>query len=1009
MTTNAPYIRKDRALKAGEDYTLLHREGIEYIEALGSALWTDYNVHDPGITTLEMLCYAITDLAYRTSYPVEDILADRSGGQAAEKKNFFSAREILTCNAVTLNDFRRLLIDVPGVKNGWFQIAGKIAPDLFIHCKKSRLTLEKGAGVEPLSLRGLYDVILEFEKDPSLGDLNRPDMEGEATAGDETFSFTVTLPPWHDYFTERKRLEKVKLLSLSSIEKSQSYKGSFQVTIEGGAKITRHLTVISEGLKTPENEQAIKDSLSGGLLERYLSRINRSLEISSAAFSRLHASRNLCEDFYSFSGVETEEVALCADIEVTTEADIEKALAEIYYRVGHFLDPAIRFYNIRELLEKGKGIDEIFRGPVLDHGFIDDGELKVSEFREVIHVSDIIQIIMDVEGVTAVKTILMTNFFNGQPLTTGEPWCLKIGKNRRARFTMERSKIVFYKGLIPYAARKGEVLANLRELLSMDRHNRLTKGEHDLEIPTGQNRNIGQYHSIQNDYPLVYGIGKDGLAGSSTKLRKAQAKQLKAFLLFFDKILADYLAQLSSIRELFSLNPDTRRTYFTQPLFNIPGVSGNEAPGIRNLMKEFVDTLDLEVRPDIDIDDASTFEAEWNAFVQNIKEGYEERRKRPDPLVETQALYENRKNRFLDHLMARFGEQFTDYVLLLYSMDRKKAATDLIEDKLVFINDYPMISYQRGRAFNYKDPDSPWFTDNVSGLQKRATRLLGISSYLMRFLSLCIDDAFEIYQEIDEDGIDEYRFRLKNADGDILLSSSRRYYAVDDAYAEMGMVSRYGAEKANYRLEDAVDGRFYFNLSAPDGEVIARRIEYFETEAERDAEIDKVIAFMNESADCEGFHLLEHILLRPRTDGDRLLNVCVEENCSGCTGFIDPYSFRATAVVPYWPKRFLNEDFRNFFETTLRMEAPAHVHIKICWVTKEVLAIFEERYDSWLEEMAKARPDQLQLTARQNELVESLASLRSVYRESRLFDCRIQEKENPVLLNLSILGTTKEG
>ncbi len=43
------------------DYDTLRREGIKHIERPGSTFWTDYNTHDPGITILEQLCYAITN------------------------------------------------------------------------------------------------------------------------------------------------------------------------------------------------------------------------------------------------------------------------------------------------------------------------------------------------------------------------------------------------------------------------------------------------------------------------------------------------------------------------------------------------------------------------------------------------------------------------------------------------------------------------------------------------------------------------------------------------------------------------------------------------------------------------------------------------------------------------------------------------------------------------------------------------------------------------------------
>ncbi|MBP1650009.1 MAG: hypothetical protein H6Q26_166, partial [Bacteroidetes bacterium] len=51
------------------DFTRLRSEGIGYLAQLSGKIWTDHNVHDPGITILETLCYALLDLGYRTNLP----------------------------------------------------------------------------------------------------------------------------------------------------------------------------------------------------------------------------------------------------------------------------------------------------------------------------------------------------------------------------------------------------------------------------------------------------------------------------------------------------------------------------------------------------------------------------------------------------------------------------------------------------------------------------------------------------------------------------------------------------------------------------------------------------------------------------------------------------------------------------------------------------------------------------------------------------------------------------
>ena len=46
------------------------------IARLAGPTWTDHNSHDPGITILEQLCFALTDLGYRTHHALEDLVAE---------------------------------------------------------------------------------------------------------------------------------------------------------------------------------------------------------------------------------------------------------------------------------------------------------------------------------------------------------------------------------------------------------------------------------------------------------------------------------------------------------------------------------------------------------------------------------------------------------------------------------------------------------------------------------------------------------------------------------------------------------------------------------------------------------------------------------------------------------------------------------------------------------------------------------------------------------------------
>ena len=111
----------NKPLEPGMEYTRLRAEGQQLIARLAGRVWTDYNATDPGITLLESLCYVITDLSYRLGFAVQDLLATGPENRGFGKQ-FFSAREILTVNPLTVIDYRKLLIDIKGVQK---RLAGK--------------------------------------------------------------------------------------------------------------------------------------------------------------------------------------------------------------------------------------------------------------------------------------------------------------------------------------------------------------------------------------------------------------------------------------------------------------------------------------------------------------------------------------------------------------------------------------------------------------------------------------------------------------------------------------------------------------------------------------------------------------------------------------------------------------------------------------------------------------------------------------------------------------------
>ena len=108
------------SLPTGEERELgfdgLRARGLEWLQALGGGVWTDHNLHDPGITLLEQLCFGLTDLVYRAGFPVADHLTGPDGTIDYAGLSLHPPAEVFPCRPTTPADYRRHLLDaVPGL------------------------------------------------------------------------------------------------------------------------------------------------------------------------------------------------------------------------------------------------------------------------------------------------------------------------------------------------------------------------------------------------------------------------------------------------------------------------------------------------------------------------------------------------------------------------------------------------------------------------------------------------------------------------------------------------------------------------------------------------------------------------------------------------------------------------------------------------------------------------------------------------------------------------------
>ena len=61
------------------DYETMRLDALALLQKLSGNLWTDFNTHDPGVTLLEGIVFALSELGYKTGFDIEDYLTDKTG------------------------------------------------------------------------------------------------------------------------------------------------------------------------------------------------------------------------------------------------------------------------------------------------------------------------------------------------------------------------------------------------------------------------------------------------------------------------------------------------------------------------------------------------------------------------------------------------------------------------------------------------------------------------------------------------------------------------------------------------------------------------------------------------------------------------------------------------------------------------------------------------------------------------------------------------------------------
>jgi len=758
-------ISPDEFANEGLNYASLREQGIALVEQLAGNIWTDYNEHDPGVTTLEQLCYALTELSYRAEFPLQDLLAEKQSGKVnGRRQALFIPRRILPCNPLTEDDYRKLIVDrVPQIANVW---------------------LTPYRGRDPV-VKGLYEIWLYApEADPCA-------CNGELSPK-----------------TIRRRVRRV---------------------------YCRH--------------------------------------------------RNLCEDVRAIRFLEQVQTVVSAEVRINNTRTPESTLASLLFNVGNFLAPELRRQPLKNLLDRGETPDQIFNGPLLRNGFIDDDELQSK--ATMIAVQDVVRVMVRTGGVDSVSKVSVRpgdgpTYSGNSSIPVPEKDILQL--DTRSDFTIR----LFHNGIEckPDPAR---VRRELDRLWADYRRTYRLMPQYDLffAVPQGKYRDLREYYSIQNQYPAVYGINSFGLPGNATPARRGQAKQFKAYLLAFEQLLADFFAQLSCAKDLYSIDRDLRQTYFFQPLTK-------SVPDVEPLLKE--------------------------NYLTGLKR-----------IAESQDRFVERRNRFLDFLLALYAETLGSVSAsddMCEGQSSEPAGERLLRAKLLLLRHLVASTHNRGRAFDYLAPPS---RRNIAGME--------------------IKCRIELNMDVFDEGP---AFEL--ASDAALVEPRSAIGSSIDRYADY--IEEHFAPIASFEPE-AARGDENYRVGTLPGESTVTLV--FKSSAEwrlvsRHEDLGSALVAANglvelsRTASRRGrqLYIIEHTLLRFALLGKD------EQYEPGPVGnFI--YDFTITAVIATDSDRLNGQEYQTLVREVIRSNTPAHLVVTYCFLTHLQMSEFESLYWAWRRALREHR------------------------------------------------------
>ena len=535
--------------------------------------------------------------------------------------------------------------------------------------------------------------------------------------------------------------------------------------------------------------------------------------------------RNIGEQFDCFRVLQPQPVYIKAEVFIDKNVSPEAVMALIYEVLEQTINPSVTFYTEAELMDRGYAIEDIHSGPSLGKGIIPDSSLR-ERIRE-LDPSILIKNISGIEGIISVKKLLVSiddiNYHAKVLKFEDQYFPLFIINDAHPDITLNNDNYPLY-------IQKMDVLKKEHKI---NRKLNAARVQKRIEAPLkGEYKSLQDYISIQTLFPSIYGISEEGAPSDKPPATVAQSRQLKAYLMFFEQLMANSLSQLANISHLFSTDTSTvDATYHFQPLYSVPDA--------KYILKAFTD------------ENPSVGSLEWEGFKSDPHNAFIGAMGK---FIETDEQYKDRKKRVFDHILARFNIAVHKHPIYLYEFyydkENVEKRTDLeLKWKATILQNLSVFTSNRVKADNYLSLNEDEGMEN--GFGKKMSLLLHIKNGARHRLSEVIGQLREqlsVAEHVKEHNTTEH------TTGNITFKGQTE------------LLFQSAIELNNYKMiptHSAGSREMLLLFKHPADTKWSQLSKHADEYAAVKALKNTISFFKKASIESEGFYVLEHLLLKP--------------------------------------------------------------------------------------------------------------------------------------------------